>query len=424
MLRTSMKKTILIPVLLLLLVAGAAWHFFKPAEKPASRQGNQPPPVLVTTVAAQRTVVPVRLDANGYVSSLNSVEVRPQVSSTIAKVHIREGQFVKAGDLLFTLDDRADRVNLQKAEAQLKKDEASLADFQRQLARSQELVGKGFISQSAVDTVQSQVDSARATVQADKAAIDAARVALSYSSIRASSAGRAGAITVYAGSLVQPASTPLVTISQIDPIAVTFTLPETELGALIEAQKAGDVKVSARASNGNVLEGKVTFVDNAVDVQNGTIRVKAAFANADQLLWPGQYVTVSTTVREIRDAIVVPQAAIITGIDARTVYVVGQDKTAQARPVELLYSFGAQAVVKGVQEGDRIVVDGKQNLRPGSRVNESNGASGSQNVDKPGAGNANPNAGAGGNDQEAPGIQGAQAAQGAGNGGTSGKSAP
>lgn len=419
-----MKKTILIPVLLLLLVAGAAWHFFKPAEKPASRQGNQPPPVLVTTVAAQRTVVPVRLDANGYVSSLNSVEVRPQVSSTIAKVHIREGQFVKAGDLLFTLDDRADRVNLQKAEAQLKKDEASLADFQRQLARSQELVGKGFISQSAVDTVQSQVDSARATVQADKAAIDAARVALSYSSIRTSSAGRAGAITVYAGSLVQPASTPLVTISQIDPIAVTFTLPETELGALIEAQKAGDVKVSARASNGNVLEGKVTFVDNAVDVQNGTIRVKAAFANADQLLWPGQYVTVSTTVREIRDAIVVPQAAIITGIDARTVYVVGQDKTAQVRPVELLYSFGAQAVVKGVQEGDRIVVDGKQNLRPGSRVNESNGASGSQNVDKPGAGNANPNAGAGGNGQEAPGIQGAQAAQGAGNGGTSGKSAP
>lgn len=414
-----MKKTFLIPLLLLAL-AGAAWYVFKPAEKPASaQQGNQPPPVLVTTVPAQRSVVPVRLEANGYVSPLNSVEVRPQVSSTIAKVHIREGQFVKAGDLLFTLDDRADRVNLQKAEAQLKKDEASLADYQRQLSRSQELVSKGFISQSAVDTVQSQVESARATVQADKAAIDAARVALSYSSIRASSAGRAGAITVYAGSLVQPASTPLVTISQIDPIAVTFTLPETELGALIEAQKEGDVKVSARASNGATVEGKVSFVDNAVDVQNGTIRVKAAFDNADQLLWPGQYVTVSTTVREIRDAIVVPQAAIITGIDARTVYVVGQDKTAQARPVELLYSFGAQAVVRGVQEGDRIVVDGKQNLRPGSRVNESGAANGPQKT----AG-ASPVADASAGGQAAQGIQGAQPAQGAGNAGASGKSAP
>ncbi|MEC4720885.1 efflux RND transporter periplasmic adaptor subunit [Noviherbaspirillum sp. CPCC 100848] len=402
-----MKKTFLIPVLLMLVLAGAAWHFLKPAEKPAAMQGNQPPPVLVNTVPAQRTVVPVRLEANGYVSSLNSVEVRPQVSSTIAKVHIREGQFVKAGDLLFTLDDRADRVNLQKAEAQLKKDEASLADFQRQLARSQDLLSKGFISHSAVDTVQSQVDSARATVQADKAAIEAARVALSYASIRASSAGRAGAISVYAGSLVQPASAPLVTISQIDPIAVTFTLPETELGALVEAQKAGDVKVSARASNGNTVEGKVTFIDNAVDAQNGTIRVKAAFANADQLLWPGQYVTVGTTVREIRDAIVIPQAAIITGIDASTVYVVGQDRTAQARPVELLYSFGAQAVVKGVQEGERIVVDGKQNLRPGSRVNETGSANGSQK-----SGNANA------------GTQGVQAAQSAGNGGTSGKSAP
>jgi len=403
-----MKKTVFIPVLVLLVLAGLAWHFLRPADKPAAGQGNQPPPALVTTVAAQRTSVPVRLESNGYVSSLNSVEVRPQVSSTIAKVHIREGQFVEAGDLLFSLDDRADRVNLQKAEAQLKKDEAGLADYERQLARSRDLLGKGFISQSAVDTVQSQVDSARATVQADKAAIDAARVALSYASIRASSAGRAGAIAVYPGSLVQPASTPLVTISQIDPIAVSFTLPETELGALIEAQKAGEVKVNAKASNGTSLEGKVTFIDNAVDVQNGTIRVKAAFANADQLLWPGQYVTVSTTVREIKDAIVVPQAAIITGIDARTVYVAGQDKIAQSRPIELVYSFGAQAVVKGVQEGERVVVDGKQNLRPGSRIAEAGAARNGADGQAP---------------QQPQGSQGTQGA-GNGNGGTSGKTAP
>jgi RND family efflux transporter MFP subunit len=315
--------------------------------------------------------VPVRLEANGYVSSLNSVDVRPQVSNLIAKVHIKEGQFVKAGDILFTLDDRADRVNLQKAEAQLAKDQASLADVERQLARSRELLGKGFIAQSAVDTVQTQVEAARATVRADQAAVEAARVTLGYDTIRAPSAGRAGAIPVYAGSLVQPNTTPLVTISQLDPIAVTFTLPERELGSLLAAQKSGDIKVSVTPPDSPApLEGRVSFIDNTVDQQNGTIKIKASFPNGEQRLWPGQYLTVSTAVRELKDAIVVPQAAIITGIDTRSVYVVGSDHIAQARQVELVHAFGAQAAVSGVREGERIVVDGKQNLRSGTRVME------------------------------------------------------
>jgi RND family efflux transporter MFP subunit len=377
-----MKKRILASLAAFLFLAAAAWHFVKPQNN-SDAKSAQSPASPVSTIAARRMDVPVRLEANGYVSSLNSVDVRPQVSNLIAKVHIKEGQFVKAGDILFTLDDRADRVNLQKAEAQMEKDQATLADAERQLARSRELLAKGFIAQSALDTVQTQVEAARATVRADKAAVAAARVALDYDTIRAPSSGRAGAIPVVAGSLVQPnAATPLVTIAQLDPIAVTFTLPEAELGALLAAQKNGAVKVNAKIPNAPApLEGRVSFIDNAVDPQNGTIKVKATFPNAEHLLWPGQYQTVSTIVRELKDAIVIPQAAIVTGIDARTVYVAGSDNVAQSRPVELVYAFGAQAAVKGVREDERIVVDGKQNLRSGSRVVEASAGKGTEKND-------------------------------------------
>jgi RND family efflux transporter MFP subunit len=264
-------------------------------------------------------------------------------------------------------------VNLQKAQAQLAKDQVGLADLERQLARSRELLGKGFIAQGAMDTVQSQTDAQRALLQADKAAVEAARVSLGYDTIRAPLAGRAGAIQVYPGSLVQPASAPLVTISQLDPIAVTFTLPETELNALLTARKTGGATVSASRPDAKVpLQGRLSFIDNTVDSQNGTIKVKAAFPNPDHLLWPGQYVAVNTVVRELKDAVVIPQASIITGADDQTVYVLDTDLKARQIPIQLLYAFGTQAAVSGVQAGLAVVVDGKQDLRPGARVRITN----------------------------------------------------
>ncbi|TFV92549.1 efflux RND transporter periplasmic adaptor subunit [Oxalobacteraceae bacterium OM1] len=367
-----MNKGIAVVTVAVVAAGAAAWYFLKNEQHgaPSQAQGAQGA-ATVTVASARRMDVPVRLQANGYVSSLNSVDVRPQVSNVVAKVHIKEGQFVKAGDLLFTLDDRADRVNLQKAEAQLAKDQATLADLQRQLARSRELLSKGFIAQSATDTVQAQFDAQHAAVASSRAAVDAARVQLGYDTIRATSSGRAGAIAVYSGTLVQPTSAPMVTISQLDPIAVSFTLPESELNALLAAQKSGDTTVAANIADGKApLAGKLSFIDNAVDTQNGTVKVKAAFPNAEQRLWPGQYVTVSTVVRELKDAVVIPQASIITGIDNKTVYVVGGDKSAQQRRIEVLYAFGEQAAVTGVQAGDPVVVDGKQNLRPGAKVRE------------------------------------------------------
>jgi RND family efflux transporter MFP subunit len=370
-----MQKKILVAIGALLVAVLAGWYVFKPDNRNAgANRPAQAPAAAVTTASARRMDVPVQLDANGYVSSLNSVDIRPQVSNVIAKVHIKEGQSVKAGEVLFTLDDRAARVELQKAEAQLAKDKASLSDVQRQLARSRELLGKGFIAQSAVDTVQAQVDAQNASLRADAAAVEAARVSLGYQTIRAPATGRAGVINVFVGSLVQPGmATPMVTIAQLHPIAATFSVPESELNALLSTQRtdAGSVKVAALLPAANTrIEGSLSFIDNNVDPQNGTIRVKAVFPNEDRLLWPGQYVAVQTVLRELKDAIVIPQAAIVVGVDARTVYIVDAIKTAQSKRVELVYSFGDQAVVKGLQAGENVVVDGKQNLRPGMTVRE------------------------------------------------------
>lgn len=333
------------------------------------------PPVSVSIVRATKRDVNVTLEATGTVSALNSVEVRPQVSATIAKVHIREGQFVKAGAPLFTLDARADEVNVTKARAQLAKDQAALADAQRQLVRSRELFAQNFISQGAVDTNQTLVESVAAVVAADKAAIEAAQVNLGYSRIVATTAGRAGAINVFAGSYVQPGGAPLVTITQIDPMAVSFSLPQRNLPDALQILRAGGGSVSAVMPEGTgSLTGKLQFVDNAVDASSGAVKVKAVFDNHEQKLWPGAYVTVRLVIRTLKDAVIVPQASIIQGARGKAVYVVGEDKVAAIRPVEVLESAGAtEAVVKGVRPGERVVLDGRQNLRPGSNVSERSG---------------------------------------------------
>lgn len=345
------------------------------ASAPASGGGA---PISVSTVRAAQRDVAVTLDATGTVTALNSVEVRPQVASTVARVHIREGQAVKAGTLLFTLDARVDEVNVAKARAQLAKDQAALADARRQLVRSRELLAQNFISQSAVEASQTLVDSAAATVAADKAAVEAAQVQAGYSRITAPGNGRAGAINVYAGSYVQPSGTPLVTITQIDPIAVAFNLPQRNLDDALQILRAGGGSVQAILPEGRgTLTGKLQFVDNVVDAASGTVKVKAVFDNRGEKLWPGAYVGVRLVVRQLKGAISVPQSAIIQGARGKTVYVVGDDRKAVQRSVEVLESVGDDAVVKGVQPGERVVVEGRQNVLPGSTVVERSAAAAS-----------------------------------------------
>lgn len=344
--------------------------------KSAGAANGQNRPVSVSTVLAQKRDYAVRLSANGVVSALNTVEIRPQITSTIAKVHIKEGQFVRAGELLFTLDSRAEEASLLKAQAQLDKDLATLADNQRQLARSKELVEKKFVTQSALDTSQAVVDAQRAVVASDRAVLATARVALSYDRIVAPSAGRTGLVSVYPGSLVLPnaATAPLVTITQMDPIAITFPLPQRNLPDALESMRRADSFVLASLpDHAGKFKGKLVFVDNAVDAASGTVRVKAVFDNKALQLWPGAYANLELSVQTLKDVVVVPQDAVIIGAKGKSVYVVDAEGKAALKPVEVSDSFGQDAVVKGIDAGAKVILEGKQNLRPGVAVKERNG---------------------------------------------------
>jgi RND family efflux transporter MFP subunit len=351
--------------------AALAGWWFSTSRNPEAKGAARPSSTLVVTTKAESRDVPVRIKANGTVTALQSTDLRAQVTSTIRDVHIREGQNVNKSDLLFSLDAREAEANLRKAEAQIAKDRADLATAKRNLDRQEELFRQKFISQAALDLVQNQVDTLNGQIAVDTAAAEALRVARAYTEIRAPFAGRTGTIGVRAGSLVQPGGNVLVTVTQIDPIAVAFTLPEKELPGLQTAMRAGDVPVVVKPQEAaEPYRGKVTFVDNAVDTTTGTIKVKAEFANPGARLWPGAYVNVELAPRTIAAATVVPAQAVQTGPDSRFVYVVGEDKKVTSRPVTLAYVEEGFAVVDGLAPGTRIVVEGAQNLRPGSTVAE------------------------------------------------------
>lgn len=346
---------------------GSDSHADGAAAQGGKGKGGQPPAV-VNVVAPQRHDVAVVQQANGTVTPIRTVDLHPQTTATIRQVHIKEGQFVKQGELMFSLDDREDRANLDKAQAQVERDRASLADLERQFKRCQDLFAQHFIAQSAVDTLRAQVDQARATLQADSAAARASSVTTSYTAIRAPMSGRVGGINVYPGSLVQPA-TSLTTITQLDPITVAFTLPESSLPALLAAQKRGKVDVEALpGADLPPVKGQLSFVDNTVDPQAGTIKVKAEFDNRETTLWPGQYVGTKVVVQTLKDAVVIPQNAIITNAQGTFVYVLDKDQSARLVPVQRVYGAGVDAAVSGLAGSEQVITDGKQNVRPGAKV--------------------------------------------------------
>jgi RND family efflux transporter MFP subunit len=338
------------------------------------KAASAPPPQMVGVVKVVQADVPVSLEASGTVTALQSVDLRAQTTSTVAQVLVKDGQDVKKGQLLFRFDDRADRASLEKARAQLARDRAAQADLERQFKRAQELVAQNFVSRSALDTAQANLEAGQALVRSDEAAVQAAQVTTSYNELRAPISGRVGIVSVFPGSLVQANATalPLVNIAQLDPISIAFTVPETQLGHLLAATRGGALEAEALpvsgAPRGAVpVKGRVTVVDNLVDSTTGTIKVKAEFDNKAHTMWPGQYVRVRVTLRTLKGATVVPQAAIIMrGTTERSVYVVAEDNTAKLVTVQVRQTLGEQAVVEGLEAGQQVVVDGKQNLRPGT----------------------------------------------------------
>ncbi len=378
---------IALTLLMIVLAAGGGWWWWKgktpvPAAAPAAAVGMQ----SVGVTDALMMDVPISLEASGTVAALKMVDLRAQTVSTVAEVLIKDGQALRKGELLFRFDDRADRANVDKAKAQTARDRATLADLERQYKRAQDLRAQNFIAQSAVDTALANLDAQRAMLLADEAALQSATVALSYNEVRAPMAGRAGIVNVFPGSLVQANATalPLVSIAQLNPIAVSFTLPEAQLGPLLLATGKGkngvkpaslqaqvlmpDARTGRGVEGGAKTLGQVNFVDNLVDTSTGTIKVRAEFENSRETLWPGQYVRVRMTLGMIKSAVVIPQAAIILRGTERSVYVIDADKKAQLKLIQLRYAFGDQAVVEGIAAGASVVLDGKQNLRPGAMV--------------------------------------------------------
>lgn len=346
-------------------------RYLESSDVQAAQGAKGPAEQAVSVVPLKVEDVPVRLDLNGSVASLKTVEVRAQTSNLIKKIHVKEGQFVKQGELLFSLDDRADRANLERLKAQLARDQALVADYLRQYKRAQELRAQNFIAASALDTSQAQYEAQLALVKADEAALQAAQVTLDFDSIVAPQSGRLGGINVFAGSLVQPSGAALVTITQLDPIAVQFSIPEASLSNLQRALSNKGGKAPVRVTlpgTTQSLTGHLYFADSMVDAATGTLRAKAEFANPNNLLWPGQFVQTSLQLDTLKGVTTMPSAALVTNINGKFVYVLGEGNTAQQKPVKVLYTYGERMAIEGLKEDEQVILDGKQNLRPGVKV--------------------------------------------------------
>jgi RND family efflux transporter MFP subunit len=353
----------------LLLVGGGAFFLLR-GKSEQQNQRPRTPGQVVKIARAEKKSIPVTILSNGYVTAINTVDVRPQVQNVVRAVHVQEGQQVRAGQLLFTLDERGDMSGVEKANAQLARDRADVADAEMALKRNQELLARNFVSQSVVDSARNKVDAVRGTLRADEAAAKSSNITLGYNRISATIDGRIGAISVHPGSLAQPTGAPMLTISQLDPIAISFTVPERELANINVTYPKGDAPVIAQIGNGSEVTGKLIFIDNAADQQSGTIRMKARFENRDHSMWPGAFVNVRLISRTLPDAVVIPAQAIVTGPTDKFVYAVQSDDTVKIQKVEVAAIESGQAAVSGLALGTRVVLEGSQNLRPGSRVTE------------------------------------------------------
>lgn len=339
-------------------------------DAPAPGSGQRPP-TSVTVVEARQRPAEVRLDAIGAVQPAASVSVRPRVDSQVVDVPVKDGALVKAGDLLLRLDSRQVDAQVKQAEAQLAKDKAALEQAERDAARTADLVSRGSGAQLAADNARTSVQTARAVLAADQAALDNLRVQQSYYTIAAPLSGRVGVIALKPGSVARQgeAANAITTINQISPIYVAFAVPQTRLPELRDAIRRGEAKVFATPQgDARTVEGKVAFIDNAIDPTTGSITARALFENADETLWPGQFCNVRVVLRTEPEAIVVPREAVMTGQAGTYVFIV-DGENARMRPAAIARVQDDVAIMSsGVRPGEKVVVEGQSMLTPDARV--------------------------------------------------------
>ncbi len=365
-------------IVLALVASGAAgvgaWFLSQRSAPAAAQQqagsARGGAPVPVAAAAARQQDVPILLEALGTVQALNTITVRAQVDGLLVEIAFREGQQVREGDVLARIDPRPYQAALDQAMAKRAQDEALLANARLDLQRYTTLARNEAASRQRQDTQRAQVAQYEAQVQADQAAIESARTQLSFTTIRSPIDGRVGLRLVDQGNLARAGdATGIVTVAQLQPIAVVFTLPQQELGRVLGALERGPVPVQAWTQSGTAAQGTLLALDNLVDQQTGTIRLKAGFPNEDNRLWPGAFVNVRLQVDTVPDATTVPLVAVQRGPDGPYAFVLKPDRTVEQRPLQLGVLTVAEAAVReGLQPGERVVTSGALRLTPGAPV--------------------------------------------------------
>jgi membrane fusion protein, multidrug efflux system len=398
--RASKLPAVILTMLAVCLVMAGCSNSSVKAGGPGGRgRGGEGGPVPVVVAMVSQRDVPINVDVIGNVEAYSTISVKAQVGGELTKVSFHEGDSVKKGDLLFTVDGRPYQAQLSQAQANLARDTAALSQAQANLARDianekyaqdqakryHGLFDQGVVSREQADQMSSSADALSQTVLADKAAIESARaqivadkaavenveVQLSYTTIRSPIDGRTGNIAVKQGNVVAANTTDLMTITEVQPIYVTFSVPEAQLGDIKRYMGQGQLPVHAapQADSSTQESGVLTFIDNSVDATTGTIKLKGTFQNADNKLWPGEFVRVTLGLTTRPHAIVVPNQAVQTGQDGQFVYVVKQDRTVEMRPVVTGTRVDQQLVIdRGLEPGETVVTEGQLRLTPGSHV--------------------------------------------------------
>ncbi len=343
--------------------------------QPQGRRGRANPggPVPVITVTVAAKPLPVVVEAVGTVQSIASVQIRPRIDSAIVKVHVEEGALVKEGDLLFELDSRTLRAQLGMIEAQIRKDQAQIEQAKRDASRAGDLLAKGAGTVVARDTNLTNQKALEAQLEADEASRTNVLTQISYTEIRAPVSGRIGSIPNKAGTTVRTGdnsvTSVLATINQVNPIYVSFAIPQVILPELRAAMAKGPVKVNAIVSDTIKQSGAMAFVENTVDPNTGTVTAKARIANANEALWPGQFIKAEVILGIEDDAISVPSAAVLLGPQGPYAFVIKDGNTAEVRPLQIKRTQADQTVIgSGLKAGESVVVDGQLRLVNGAAV--------------------------------------------------------
>lgn len=362
-------------------VAGGYWYWQKPAagdgagksEKAKGKGKGRGGPLTVSAVQAVAKPMPVLIDAVGTVEPEQSVQVRAQVSGVLQAVQFKEGDKVKAGQLLFQIDPRTFQAQYNQALAALARDKAQLENAKAQQQRLEPLLKREFITRQEYDVAVTSTKSLEATLQASQAQVEQARIQLDFARITAPISGRTGQLSVKPGNLVGASGggVPLVTINSTDPVLVSFSIPERQLEDIrrFQSEKGMRIEILPDRAGAPVATGKLVFVDNTVTPQTGTVLLKTRVDNSKEAIWPGQFVNVRVVLTVEPEAVVVPEVAVQPGQDGPFVYLIGAEDKVEIRTVKVSRQIGSEVVIaSGVSAGDRIITDIPQALRPGSTV--------------------------------------------------------